>query len=156
MNRRQQTAFRLAGNDPTDARLHEEVDVRGKRRALRAYTILAIVWIRDQPHWRAAVTLLKRDGHEAHPSRLSLVGQAAGHELACALLEGVGDGAAVSEVKSFSFIATKRLTSDERAELKARADRVHVGVAEVADLHVRMTLDELARAAEGGSDGGAA
>lgn len=119
MTSRQATAYQLHRVDPMiDKRLHRDEVIKAKRATLRAYTVLAIVWIGDRPHWRSAVTLKNAlDNPVMRPDLLRLAPQAAGFALAVDLLEGVGEGIAATHIRDASFIATKRLTSEEWVHL---------------------------------------
>lgn len=121
MTRRQATAYKLAGTPAHDARFHSDIPVRGGN----AYSVLAIVWIRDVPHWRSAVTL-----HDAKgvilPDKSTMLASVAAYDAADKLLDGVGDGPSVMNTMHASFRATKPLTSSERAGLQIVDGRVLV------------------------------
>lgn len=137
MSRRQATAYKLAGTPVTDARFHEDRPLSAR---FSAYTILAIVWIRDVPHWRSAVTLTGPKG-VIMPDKAPLRAQVAAHDCADKLLDGVGDGLSVCHTKHASFIATKPLSSSERAGLVVvEKNPLVVGVSGEADRELR-TLD---------------
>lgn len=137
MTRRQATAYKLAGTAARDARFHEDTKLSPTS---SAYSVLAIVWIHDVPHWRAAVTVTGPKG-VVMPERASMLMQAAAYDAADKLLSGVGEGFAVTTKRHASFIATKPLTSSERAGLVVvPKNSVVVDVSGEADRELR-TLD---------------
>lgn len=136
MSRRQATAYKLAGTPPHDARFHGDIPVRGGA----AYSILAIVWIHDIPHWRTAVTLHDAKG-VVLPEKSALMAQVGAYDAADKLLDGVGEGASVMTTMHVSFRATKPLTSSERAGLVVVDGRVLVVDAGGRVHHEMLTVD---------------
>lgn len=136
MSRRQATAYKLAGTPPHDARFHADIQVRGGA----AYSILAIVWIRDLPHWRSAITLHDSKG-VVLPDKSAMLASVAAYDAADKLLDGVGEGASVMNTMHASFRATKPLTSSERAGLQIVDGRVLVVDAGGQVRHEMLTVD---------------
>jgi hypothetical protein len=137
MTRRQGLAYKLAGIPATDARLHEELTIRSARGVAKAYTIVWLTWIGDVPHWRAGVTLMRKDSileFKAMPiEKCNGKLQRMAYDLATNLLDGVGVDPAIHSASRGVAIVTKPLRDEERANLKPRENQHVVKVADVAE-----------------------